>query len=307
MNKELTTLISDIGGTNCRISLFTKEDGIHKERKLKISKFNSLENLFSEYLKLENIPSPDQGILGVAAPVVGDKVKFINVNLEFSQKKLKNKFFKESLIVMNDLELQALSISKLNKEDMKIFGDKDSLSKKSKILIRPGTGLGLSGLIAGNAIATEAGHLNIPQETEELTYLSSRFSQIYKRSITFEDLLSGKGILFIHKTLSGKELINRTSEEILLDSFDNYCVETKRIFTYTLALFCRYAALMWGAKGGVYLAGSIVNTIFQEVDMVKFREVFEDSTTMKDLLLTCPLVHVKSKNLGFKGALRLLE
>ena len=64
---------------------------------------------------------------------------------------------------------------------------------------------------------------------------------------------------------------------------------------------------MWGSKGGVYLAGSIINSLIEKINLDDFRDNFEDSQTMKDLLLACPVIHVKNKNLGFIGAKTLIK
>ena len=64
-------------------------------------------------------------------------------------------------------------------------------------------------------------------------------------------------------------------------------------------------ALIWGATGGVYLSGSIVNSLMQGANFKQFRDDFEDSPTMNSLLIRIPIFLIKELNLGFKGALKL--
>ena len=62
---------------------------------------------------------------------------------------------------------------------------------------------------------------------------------------------------------------------------------------------------MWGKTGGVYLAGSIVNTLITEEVYLTFRETFESSETMQGLLKAIPLILVTIDYIGFRGALEL--
>ena len=72
-----------------------------------------------------------------------------------------------------------------------------------------------------------------------------------------------------------------------------------------LGSYLRYVALVWGSTGGVYLAGSIVNTVVKEEVYQNFREVFESSETMQDLLKAIPLILVSINDIGFRGGLEL--
>ena len=58
--------------------------------------------------------------------------------------------------------MQGYAINSLPKEKLKSIGINNDLPQGPKILIVPGTGLGLSILNNGKCIATEAGHLHIP-------------------------------------------------------------------------------------------------------------------------------------------------
>ena len=67
----------------------------------------------------------------------------------------------------------------------------------------------------------------------------------------------------------------------------------------------RYSALTWGSTGGVYLAGSLVKSLLQDKSFDDFREMFEDSETMKELLIRTPLYLVEEEDLAFLGALEI--
>ena len=304
MKKNSLTLVSDIGGTNARIALLSNDHHIMHEKIYSHADFKDLEEVFKTYMDEVGVLELTKAILGVAAPIIGDKIKFVNANISFSQRRLKKKIFKEKLLVLNDLELQSLALNNLSKENVNFIGGKE-IQDSAKILIMPGTGLGLAGLVKGTPIATEAGHINIPSYNDELSHLISSFEKNRGRIPTFEDLLSGRGILFLNDYIGGKKIGLITSEQILNSSSEEGR-RVRAIFSNLLAIFCRNSALMWGAKGGVYLSGSIVNTLMERISLEEFRQNFEDSPTMGDLLKACPLIHVKKVNLAFEGAKTLI-
>ena len=228
-----------------------------------MSDFTSIEALFDKYFEEINQVVP-KGIIGVAAPVIDDEIRFTNNEIKFNHKTLKNKMFPEGLMVLNDLELQAYAIEGLSNDEIIRIGQVKEEKKGSKVLISPGTGLGLAGVVDTKVIFTEGGHLNIPPDSLELEDLLKKFNEDKGRPPTFEDLLSGKGI--------------------------NYC---------------KYIALIWGATSGVFLSGSIANTLLKPEDLDTFRNDFESSKTMQGLLKIMPVFLIKDTNLGLKGGLIL--
>ena len=304
MTASKLTLISDIGGTNARMALVDNKKKTVNEKVYLHQDYEGLEQILEDFIKVTGEPEFQRGILGVAAPIIGDEVNFVNANLSFSQKNLEDKFFKHGLVVLNDLELQVLALNSLTKEDVTVIGEQQ-LNNSTKILISPGTGLGLAGLVKGTPVATESGHINIPH-VAGLESLIQSFKQKKGRTPTFEDLLSGKGILFLNEFVSNEINGSVTSEQALMSNTKEG-QEVREIFSVILAIFCRFSALMWGSKGGVYLSGSIINSLIEQINLDDFRDNFEDSQTMKDLLLACPIIHVKNKNLGFIGAKTLIK
>jgi len=139
-----------------------------------------------------------------------------------------------------------------------------------------------------------------------LKKITDSFISKSKRAPTYEDFLSGKGIIFFYKVLSGDEETSLSSKQILENNnLNEDCSKTKELMVYLLASYLRYVALVWGSTGGVYLAGSIVNTLINEEVHQTFRKIFESSETMQDLLKTIPLILVTIEDIGFRGGLEL--
>ena len=299
-------LLADLGATNARFSVTEDCNTFRHDETYSINNFDSIESLCANYLEDKNIENVERAVIGVAAPIIGDYVSFVNVDLQFSIEQLKKNLFPKGLYVLNDLALQAHALFNIDPNDLSYIG-KCKISNGPKILVAPGTGLGLAGIIGEEVIATEAGHINIPLKKldSDLTIMVRRFIQENQRLPTYEDFLSGKGITFFHSTLSGDKDSKLTSEEILLGRNDYYCRNTIDLLNNLLASFLRYVTLVWGSYGGVMISGSIVNSLLLEEDYAEFRRVFEDSETMGNFMKKTPLAKVKIPNIGFTGGLHL--
>ena len=211
-------LLADIGATNARFSVTTDRTQYDYTDNLQVTDHGSLEELCSKYLNKHKLTNEvNKAVIGVAAPIIGDEVSFVNANISFSTELLKKQLFKEGLIVKNDLAMQAHAIKDLKKEELSYIGLKRQKIEGPKLLVSPGTGLGLAGITDNEIISTEAGHLNIPQkETKhDLQKIIDFFTSTNRRVPTYEDFLSGKGIKFFYEVLSEGKGPNLSSETIL--------------------------------------------------------------------------------------------
>ena len=299
-------LIADLGATNARFCVTKDSLSFFCEANYRISDFDSLELLCSKYISDHHLEDLDKAIIGVAAPILGDKVIFVNADIKFSISQIRRNLFPAGLIVVNDLELQAYAIFNLKTKDLSYIGEQ-KLTDDPKILVAPGTGLGLAGIVNGNVVSTEAGHINISDKIlrPDLKKIIDCFVSDYKRSPTYEDFLSGKGITYFYSILSGNFDDDLSSEEILSKRTDTYCYQTINLLNYLLSSYLRYMALVWGANGGVLLSGSIVKSLLLEEDFLEFRKTFEDSETMKNFIQSTPLAIVNIEKIGFIGGLEL--
>ena len=151
----------------------------------KINDFQTLNDLFSKYLNENKLTqSVKSAIIGVAAPVIGDIIRFVNADVSFSIKEIRTNFFPEGLQVLNDVQLQVYSLNRIPNDSLCAIGKEKNSLEGPKILIVPGTGLGLAALIDNKAIATEAGHITIPHCDDKVSELIDDFKKRKERSGT---------------------------------------------------------------------------------------------------------------------------
>ena len=81
------------------------------------------------------------------------------------------------------------------------------MTEGPKILVAPGTGLGLAGILGETVISTEAGHINISDKhlRPDLRKIIDRFTKENCRAPTYEDFISGKGITYFMKLYQAKQ------------------------------------------------------------------------------------------------------
>ena len=298
-------LLADIGATNARLAFTLDGKDYVNPEEYKINEFCGLHDLCSHYIEnlSERVPIT-KAVIGVAAPVTKDVVSFVNIDLTFSQKKIKKDLFPNGLVVMNDLALQAHSLRGLPSENIINIGGFVTPGEGPKILVIPGTGLGLAGIVNEQVISSEAGHIEIPGilDNRDLRKIVDIFKKNNSRIPNFEDLLSGKGINLIYKHLSDGQDLNILDNDIFISN-DEYSKATSILFINLFAIYLRYMTLIWGATGGVYISGAIVNSMMQNLDAVKFRKIFEESKTMQEVLISSPIYFLENKDLGFRGGL----
>ena len=125
---------------------------------------------------------------------------------------------------------------------------------------------------------------------------------------TFEDLLSGKGISYIYGFLSQDYDHNYSNEDILNnDKNDPLYRETKTFLIKIFAVFAKYTSLIIGSSGGVYLAGSLSESLLKDNDFLEFRDTFEESKKMDKYLSNIPVFLINEKDLGYMGALEVCK
>jgi len=301
-------LIADLGATNARFCITEDGNSYSNQAIYPINSYEGLEKLCSAYLASQDLVGIQKAVIGVAAPITGDIVNFINTNLKFSIQNLRNELFSDGLIVVNDLALQANALFGIDEKNLSYIGEK-KINELPKILVSPGTGLGLAGIVRDTVIATEAGHINISDTivNQDLKSIIDRFSKENSRAPTYEDFLSGKGIIYFYESLFGSSTIELSSEAILLGRKDDNCLEVINLLNYLLASYLRYVTLVWGSTGGVFLSGSIVKSLVLQEDYSDFRSTFEDSDTMSIVLQSTPLAIVTLEDIGFVGGMEIAK
>src|SRR3954469_12122053 len=161
-------LVGDIGGTNSRFGLV--EPGstqVSQIEALKNDDFGSLEEAARAYLRHKKIDALIAAAVAIAGPVSGTSHTLTNRDWTFTDDSLKNAVNARHLRVLNDFEALALSLPFLEERDLAQVGGSEPRERALKIVLGPGTGLGMASLAplpqgGWMALPGELGHITLP-------------------------------------------------------------------------------------------------------------------------------------------------
>ena len=261
MNKAL---LVDIGGTNMRYAIASKDsDNISDINKLPFDS-NDFEINLQQLIKENNI---DVLVLSAAGPKINNTISMTNRNFIFNANDIKDKFSLRECFLLNDWEAIAYSYDYVS--DSIDFIKEGSQFNKNTLFVGPGTGLGAA-LSINNEIVlpTEIGNT-----TNSSLSLQKNFNIENSDYLTLENYISGSAISAVYKI---KTNIYMSSEEIYkkFTENDDIAIEVINGFIKSLAQALSDMALTYLPGNGILLAGSLIRTIYPNIDKEYFKELF---------------------------------
>src|SRR5271165_1249549 len=110
MTAAETRLVGDIGATNARFGLVSRDGTVLHWRSHTCENYPTIDAALAEYLgERGGLPAPRQAAIAVASPVTGDLVAMTNHPWRFSVAALRVHFGFDRLEVINDFTAQALA------------------------------------------------------------------------------------------------------------------------------------------------------------------------------------------------------
>lgn len=291
-------LIGDIGGTNARFSMLV--DVYAEPREFPIvqtADFATIDEAIQTGVLDRTSVQPRSAVLAVAGPIKGEKIPLTNCDWVVRPADMLTGLGLEEILIVNDFEAQALAIASLSDEHRSPIGSAEELPLASKVVLGPGTGLGVAGLIHAQHIwipvPGEGGHVDVGPRTARDHAIFPHLEPIEGR-ISAEQLLCGRGMVNIYRAICKAD--GRTAAFSLpadistagLAGSDRAAVETLSLFATYLGRVAGDMALTFMARGGVYLAGGISQKILAALRLPAFRAGFEDKAPHTALMRSIP-------------------
>ena len=305
-------------------------------------KYPSLQELLKEYLaniKKENYPL--YAVFGIPGPVKKNEVLHIT-NIphwpKFSGEELANLFNIKKFILLNDFACNGYGVQtdlKLN-EDYVILNDVKQEEDGPKLIIGPGTGLGMGYLLKEEENefytigASEGGHQDYTAKNQEYYELREFFKKsLGNEELSIERVLSGQGLIIIYKFLKSRGATEERDKELeaKIDNFNGNptspeankinleltnkgktgeCKLSRKVLEYFIGVLGDVSgdmSLFTCPTGGLYLVGGISVAL---EPLIKGSNIFMEHFLNKDnfefLLKTFPVYLVKNGNIGMLGA-----
>ncbi len=297
-NLPFPILIGDIGGTNARFALLL--DAFAEPKHFPIvqtADFANIDDALQKCILDTSSVQPRAAILALAGPIEGDEVPLTNCPWVVRPREMIANLGFEDVVLVNDFEAQALAIASLSGSDREQIGSGVDRPSASRAVLGPGTGLGVAGLIYARhtwiPVPGEGGHVDIGPRSERDHEIWPFLEPIEGR-ISAEQLLCGRGIMNIYHAIAaanGAEAPLTNPADVTaraLTREDPAAVETIALFSTYLGRVAGDMAMIFMAKGGVYLAGGISQKILPALRWPEFRAAFEDKAPHRQLLQSIP-------------------
>jgi glucokinase len=246
----------------------------------------------------------------MAGPVSGDAVRLTNAHWTVRPRDLIARLGIEIVILLNDFEALALALTALSADDLVANGGGGANSSGAKVVLGPGTGLGVGALIEAGGlwvpVPGEGGHVALgPAEADELTLWPNIEPEMGR--ISGETLLSGRGLVRLYRGVAktaGRPPIFTTPNEITEAALAHSAADATRTVTLYARLLGRLAgdmALVFMARGGVYIGGGIPPRILPFLCDGEFRRAFEAKAPHQEVMAAIPSYVIVGENPALQG------
>jgi len=320
-NAGFPRLLGDVGGTNARWAWQAAPGAaLNPVQVLACSDYPTIEACLRAFLAAHRLPTPRAVAFGIATAVTGDAVQMTNHPWRFSIEALGASIGVAKLVVLNDFEALAHAVPVLGADDLVAIGSGRAVADASLAVIGPGTGLGVSGLVADGrgdwrVIVGEGGHVTLPaatpREASLLAVLRERFDHV-----SAERALSGPGLVNLYEAaciLDGESPAPLDPAAVMARALgdgvatDTQCVEAVTTFAALLGNVAGNLALTLGARGGVFIGGGIVPRLGARFASLPFRERFESKGRFRSYLEAIPTRIIVADAPALYGAARALD
>ena len=310
-NLNFPILIGDIGGTNARFGLLVDANSEPKLFPIiPTTSYESIEQALQTSILDKTSVQPRSAIIAVAGPVKGDDIPLTNAGWVIKPRDMLAALTLEDVIIINDFEAQALAIASIGSEGREQIGPGTIRESASCAVLGPGTGLGVAGLVHAQhswiPVPGEGGHVDVGPRSER-DYQIWPFLEPIEGRISAEQLLCGRGIVNIYRAVCESLAIDPHLKDPAdvtthaLAGTDAAAVETVSLFSTYLGRVAGDMAMIFMARGGVFLAGGISQKILPALKKPEFRQAFEDKAPHTELLRTIPTFVVTHPTAALSG------
>ena len=306
-------LAADVGGTHARIGLVKGSSAgvsMLAYRKYACADYPDLVSILRDFMSNEAHVSVDRCALAIAGYVIDGMVINYNLPWKVSIQELRAGLGMRQLSLINDFEAVAHG-ARFIEPGKTLLLTGPEIGNGPLVVVGPGTGLGSAVCIPGKqrptVLATEAGQTSLAPGTEREREVLSRLAR-ENDYVSYERILCGPGLRTLYGVLSqmhGSKPTLATPEAITsaaMQATDTVATETLHMFCALLGSFASNLAMLYSAKGGVYLTGGILPGMRDFLVRSQFVERFLDKGRMRAYLERVPVRLMEHGQLGVIGA-----
>lgn len=303
----------DIGGTKTLLAL-AGDDGIVSERRYPSQEWSDFPALLRAFLDEAGASSEKiaSACFGVAGPVQDNRARVTYLPWVVDGKALAETFGIGKVAVVNDFAAAAQGVAELRDNDLATLQEGRGRHDAPRLLIGAGTGLGVAGLLpegkGWRTISGEGGHIGFsPADEEQLAV----WRHLWKPGgrVTAENVISGSGLAAIYASLvkvspCGTAFADPAAIAATAET-EPLARKALDLFISAYGAFAGDLALLFMARGGVYLGGGIAPKILPRLKEGGFVRAFRARGAHAGLMADFPIRVVTDERLGLLGALSI--
>ena len=288
-----SVLLADVNGRDLALALVSPGDAPRAHRELACPSLKALEGHLLDTLSGNPLDELVGAAVCGAGPEIDGAIALTAGDFTVTQAWLRAVLKTPRVALLNDFAACALGAPRLDPTAMRLIHDGKSGRNAQIAVIGPNLGLGVAGLTphrtdGWNPVVSEGGHIDFtpgdPREIPVFEALEARHGRV-----SAEHFLSQQGLVDIHAALGGGP---DDSDDLILSRVrdgDARAREALSIFSALLGAFAGDAALVFAARGGVYINSPLMERIDGLLDQAAFSRRFEDKGRMSGYLKDIPV------------------
>lgn len=304
-------LAGDIGGTKTLLAL-VGHDGVVCERRYPSRAWGDFPALLRAFLDEAGAKNIASACFGVAGPVEDNRAKVTYLPWLIDGPALAAAFGIGRVAVVNDFAAAAQGVAALGQDDLFTLQEGRPQQGAPRLLIGAGTGLGVAALVpegeGWRTVGGEGGHIGFsPADADQLAVW--RHLAHPGGRVTAENVISGPGLAAIYASLDkvspGGTAITDPAAIAAAAATEPRARRALDIFIAAYGAFAGDLALLFMARGGVYLGGGIAPKILPSLQEGGFVRAFRQRGAHAGLMADFPIRVVTDERLGLLGALSI--
>ncbi len=302
----------DIGGTHARFALAEVADGkvlsLGEPVVLKTRDYEGLAGAWQAFGATLSEPLPRHAVLGVAGPVTGGPVRFINSPWVVDPARVQDELTLDTALLLNDFGAMAHAVHALGPESFAhLCGPDAPFPVPGAVsVIGAGTGLGVAVLQrqAEGSIAvleTEGGHIAFAPATDAERRVAAAIAARHGRA-SVERVVSGPGLGDIVRTVAPED--TRDDAALWASAIGGEEAATREALATFIGAYGGAVGDLSLAHGslGVALTGGLTNRIRPLLPGSAFHARFCDKGRYRDRMAGIPIKLVTHPQPGLFGA-----
>jgi glucokinase len=315
-------LAGDVGGTKAHLALYDFIDGRlehARDERYPAQKYSGLEEIVREFLAADKVSA---ACFGVPGPVRDGRLRLTNLPWTLDSRVLAEDLGISHVFLINDLEANGYGIAELTAEQIYTLSEGDSEQIGNRALISAGTGLGEGFLVWNGRMhvpyPSEGGHADFAPRNEDEIDLLRFLKQKYNGRISFERVVSGRGLTAVYEFLRDVRGIeepvwlaeqlteaadpNSVITEMGLAARAEICEKALDMFVSSYGAEAGNLALKVLSVGGIYIGGGIAPRILEKLKDGTFIKAFTDKGRLSQLLIHMPVRVILESRAALLGA-----